>query len=102
MWPDSLLPPPATSTLPLNNNVAVKNSRFTFMEPVVIHFPVAGSYSSAELVTPAAVEPPATSTLPLDSSVAVWDARATFMGELVVQTAASHCVTHRNVARIPI
>lgn len=40
--------PPVISTLPLDSNVATWNSRPVVMLPVVVHVPVARSYSSAE------------------------------------------------------
>src|SRR5512142_2908505 len=49
------------------------------MEPVWLHVPEAGSYSSAVRRSPLSLYPPATSTLPLGSSVAVWPQRAEAM-----------------------
>ena len=40
--------PPAISTFPLFNRVAVASARAAVMEPVGVNLPVAGSYSSAE------------------------------------------------------
>src|SRR5438105_4411310 len=55
--------PPATRTLPSANRLAVCRVRQTFMFPVRVQVPVAGSYSSAH---PA----PATRTVPSVSRVA--------------------------------
>ena len=62
---------PASNTCPLFNSVALCAERGKFMLPVVVHTPVAGSNSSAEVAMPPAVKPPATSTFPSRSSVAV-------------------------------
>ena len=66
--------PPATSTRPLGRSVAVSLARAVCIEPVAVHVPVAGSYSSAlatgRPVTSPPTIPPATSTLPSWSSVA--------------------------------
>ena len=67
-----LLPPPATSTLPLGSKVAVSPSRAVPMLPVGVSAPVAGSNNSAlAKVSPLVSVPPATSTLPLGSREAV-------------------------------
>jgi len=64
--------PPATSTIPLDSNVAVCSSRAVLRLPVAVQVPLVGSYSSAlaEAVKLLST-PPATSTIPLDSKVAV-------------------------------
>src|SRR5258707_3700659 len=64
------LNPPATSTLPLGNNVAVCARRAVLRLLVALQVPVAGSYSSALASSPP-LNPPATSTLPLGNNVAV-------------------------------
>jgi hypothetical protein len=74
--PATLTVLPATRTLPLGSSVAVCPLRAVPREPVAVHVPVLGSYTSAEEVpTPppptTTTPPPATRTLPLGSSVAV-------------------------------
>jgi hypothetical protein len=63
-------PPPAMSTFPLGNNVAVGRVLASVMLPADVNVPALGSYSSA-LVSRPPSSPPATSTHPLDSNVAV-------------------------------
>jgi hypothetical protein len=59
--------PPATSTIPLGNNVAVSSNLASDMLPVAANVAALGSYSSA--VSPP-LFPPAMSTFPLGSNVA--------------------------------
>jgi hypothetical protein len=72
--------PPTTRTRPSRSRVALWLPRAVESEPVVDHWPVTGSNSSAEAraVNPAwaAVTPPATSTRPSASSRAVCPNRA--------------------------
>ena len=65
--------PPATSTFPLPNSVAVWENLATFMLPVAVKVPAAGSYNSALAGNPPLLSsPPAMSTLPLgNNNVAV-------------------------------
>ena len=63
--------PPATNTLPLANKIAVWVCRGIVIDPVTVHVPVAGLYTSA-LEIALGKAPPATKTLPLLSSVLVW------------------------------
>jgi len=79
--------PPAMSTFPLGNNVAVWNTLATpVMLSVAVNLPAAGSYSSAlarygyELL----LAPCAISTFPLGNNVAVWPHLATVMLPVVV------------------
>src|SRR5208283_4328262 len=62
-------PPPAMSTFPSGDNVAVCHSLPVVMLPVAVNVPAVGSYSSALVLPPS---PPAMSTFPLGSNVAVW------------------------------
>jgi hypothetical protein len=55
------------------------------MLPVLVHFPVLGSYNSALLRKPAEFTPPAARTWPFWSRVAVCLIRAVFMLPVVVQ-----------------
>src|SRR5438034_988728 len=68
--------PAATSTMPLDSNVAVCRVRATLRLPVRVQLPLAGSYSSvlARMLLVLS-NPPVTSTLPLGSSVAVYSNR---------------------------
>ncbi len=95
-----LLKPPAASTWPFGNRVAVKDSRPYFIDPVAVHVPVAGLYSSALARAlsklPASQPyawplqpPPATSTWPSDSRVAVCPDRATFIAPVAAQVPAA-------------
>ena len=64
--------PPATSTLPEGNSVAVWKKRPLFKLPVVVvQLSLAGSYSSALVRVAPLPYPPATSTLPEGNSEAV-------------------------------
>lgn len=63
--------PAATSTEPLDNNVAVCLSRASLRLPVTVQFPLAGSYNSAPAKTPVLPTPAATSALPFGNKVAV-------------------------------
>jgi len=64
--------PPATSTVPLGNNVAVWLNLAVFSEFAAIQAPVDGLYNSAlETDVPPSVVPPATSICPPESKVAV-------------------------------
>ena len=64
--------PPATSTLPLDSNVAMCEKREVVRLPVVVQVPLAGSiqFRAAKRKLPLPI-PPATSTLPSGSNVAV-------------------------------
>jgi len=62
--------PPATSTIPLGNKVAVCCSRPVFRLPVVAQVPLAESYNSA-LAEALKGPPPAIRTIPSGSKVAV-------------------------------
>ena len=65
--------PPAMSTFPFGNNVAVWPVLAMAMLPVAVNVPAAGSYSSALARTrPLPSSPPAMSTFPLPNNVAVW------------------------------
>src|SRR6266545_2920435 len=79
--------PPVTSSLPLNSRVVVWFSRAIASEPVTVHVPVAGSYSSAvDNAEPVLrLWPPATSTFPLGSNVAVCVVRNVVNAPLAVQ-----------------
>src|ERR1041384_4919353 len=78
--------PPETNTLPSSSRVVVWFSRALASEPVTVHVPVAGSYSSQVAVEPAALTwPPAASTFPLDSNVAVWVVRNVVSAAVAVQ-----------------
>jgi hypothetical protein len=63
--------PPAISTFPFGNNVAVCRSLAEFILPVAVNVPVAGSYSSALARYWVPWDPPAKSTIPLGNNVAV-------------------------------
>ena len=63
--------PPAMSTFPLGNNVAVCPYLPAVMLPVAVNVPVAGSYSSALARACHLPSPPAMSTFPLGNNVAV-------------------------------
>src|SRR5436190_10704144 len=63
--------PAATSTMPLDNNVAVCLSRAALRLPVTVQLPFAGSYNSALAKTPVLPTPAATSAVPFGSNVAV-------------------------------
>src|SRR3954447_16719958 len=76
--PVPLKKPPATSTLPLGNNVAVWASLATWSDPAGCQLIEAGSNSSA-VSSGASPAPPTTSTRPVDNRVAVCANRATFM-----------------------
>src|SRR6266540_515333 len=78
--------PPVTSSLPLNSRVVVWFSRAIASEPIAVHVPAAGSYSSQVVVEPEALTwPPAASTFPLDSNVAVCVVRNVVNAPLAVQ-----------------
>ena len=70
--------PPATSTMPLGNKVAVFADRPLFRLPVRVQLPLTGSYSSALARMPLLVLPPATRAMPLVSNVAFLTVRAVF------------------------
>jgi len=70
------LTPPAMSTIPLFNNVAVLLYPVTVMVPVTSNVPATGSYSSALI---SGVPVPAMSTFPFCNNVAVWPSRARVM-----------------------
>src|ERR1700728_517118 len=98
--------PPATSTCPPGSSVAVCCSRAACIAPVWPQVPVAGSYSSALLVSvqkssSQPVKPPATSTLPSGSRVAVWYSRSTCIRPVSVQVpvAGSYSSALRRVLR---
>jgi hypothetical protein len=63
--------PAATSTMPLDNNVAVCLSRAALRLSVTVQLPFAGSYNSALAKTPVLPTPAATSAVPFGSNVAV-------------------------------
>jgi hypothetical protein len=63
--------PPATSTFPVLSREAVCRARALASAPTGLHWPVLGSYSSAEASTPPLLRPPVTSTLPEGSKMAV-------------------------------
>src|SRR6516162_4235442 len=75
----SVLHPPATSTVPLENRTAAAEARATLGVPVRVQTPVLGLYSSAVFTLPMEFSPPATSTRPLISRVAVCPDRAAFI-----------------------
>ena len=62
--------PPAISTFPLGNRVAVWYPLAAVRLPVDVNAPTIGSYKSALAPTPP-LPPPAMRTFPLDSNVAV-------------------------------
>src|SRR5262249_4731658 len=80
-----LLVPPATSTRPSDNRVAVCKARALDIVPVDSQAPVTGLYNSAAERLPLTPTPPVTSTLPFGSNVAVWRARLKFIGPTGVQ-----------------
>ena len=71
-WLPQELHPPAASTVPSGSTVAVAPNLASFIDPVVLHLPVAGSYSSAlaSELPPSAADPPVTRTSPSGSSAA--------------------------------
>src|SRR5262249_4194195 len=74
------LEPPTTRTSPLGSRVALCPTRAMVIEPVTLHVPVLGSYTSALAMGPQdAPLPPATRTRPSGSSVAVCLYRAVCM-----------------------
>ena len=73
--PEANAPPPAIRTLPLGRRVAVGSWRPAAIDPVKVKVPVAGSYSSAEVINPAPGLPAAMRTLPVGRRVAVWPQR---------------------------
>ena len=77
--------PPATSTMPLGNNVAVFADRPLFRLPVRVQLPLTGLYSSALARMPLLVLPPATRTMSLVSNVAFLTVRAVFRLPVGVQ-----------------
>src|SRR5580700_2143653 len=84
------LRPPATSTSPLFSSVALCCSRAACIEPVCVHVPVAGLYSSAlatslQKSSSQLLKPPAASTWPSGSRVAVWNWRANFIDPVLAQ-----------------
>ena len=82
--------PPTTSTVPSVNSVAVGSALPAPILPVVVHDPVLGSYSSAELSDlPLSSTPPTTSTVPSCSNVAVWRMRASTNSPVPVQDPVS-------------
>src|SRR5215469_17869558 len=85
IWELPLLSPPATSTSPFGSRVAVCCPRATVMLPVVVHFPLAGSYNSEPLRKPVEFTPPAANTWPFWSRVAVCLIRAVLMLPVEVQ-----------------
>ncbi len=55
------------------------------MDPVAVHFPVAGSYSSVLSRASISFSPPSASTLPFFSSTAAWYLRTVVMLPVAVQ-----------------
>jgi hypothetical protein len=68
--------PPATSTLPLLNTVAVCTCRASGIEATAVQVPVPSSYTVAEDTYPLALYPPTTNTLPEGSTTPAWYLRA--------------------------
>jgi len=63
--------PPAMSTVPLGNNVAVWVHLAATMLPVRVKVPATGSYNSALASTLVPSHPPAMRTFPVGNNVAV-------------------------------
>jgi len=86
-WYSSALPdasPPAMSTLPLVNRVAVCHSLGPLMLPIAVNVPALGLNTS----TLAEDAPPAMSTVPSVNNVAVWKERAIVMLPVAVNLPA--------------
>src|SRR6516164_7582377 len=87
LWSPPAGQPRGGRTEPWVRSGAVPPKRAAFIEPVLAHFPVAGSYSSAfGSGLPAVVSPPATRTSPSGSRVAVASCRAVFIEPVAFQT----------------